>query len=89
MMNVLFIIVMLLPTILSGVFKFWPLFWVFVTFDIIFGIEEFLWDKKTGKTVSQHFWKRSLKEKVKAIAILISWMVMCGALAWHLGYKMF
>lgn len=88
-MEVLFILSMFIPTVMMGVFKIWPLFWVFVTFDVIFGLTEFLYVRNTGKTVSQHFWTYSKENKAKAIAILASMAIMWGALLYHLGYKLF
>ena len=45
------------------------------------------YSKTTGKTISKHFWEFSKKNKGKAIAILISILVMMVALVWHFGYK--
>jgi len=87
--EIIFIVAMVIPTVLMGVFKIWPLFWVFVIFDIIFGIVEVCYAKFTGKTVSQHFWEWSKKHKAKAIAILASMGIMWTFLILHLGSKLF
>jgi undecaprenyl pyrophosphate phosphatase UppP len=87
--EVLFIIAMFLPTVLMGILKMWPLFWVFCIFDICFGLTEWLYVSRTGRTVSQHFWEYAKKKKVKAMAILASMGIMWTALLLHLGYKMF
>ena len=88
-MEILFIIAMFIPTVLMAILKMWPLFWVFVIFDIIFGGVEIFYKVRTKRTVSQHFWEYSKKSKAKAIAILVSMAIMWSALIWHLGYKMF
>lgn len=89
MMEVLFILSMFIPTVLMAILKMWPLFWVFVIFDAIFGGVEIFYKAKTGKTVSQHFWEFSKKSKIKALIILGSMLLMWLALLYHLGYKMF
>ena len=88
-LEVLFILAMFSATIVMGIFKMWPLFIVFMTFDIIFGITEIVYQKTTGKTVSQHFWAYSEKYRTKAKIILVSMAAMWSALLVHLGYKMF
>lgn len=87
--EILFIGAMIIPTVLMGVFGFWPLFWVFVIFDVIFGLTEWHYVRTTGKTISQHFWMESLQHKTQAIIILIAMALMWIALIYHLGYKMF
>lgn len=86
--ELLFIVSMVIPTILMGVFRIWPLFWAFLAFDLVFGAMEIFYTVKTGQTISQHFWDFARQNKGKAIAILISMAVMWAALIYHLGYKM-
>jgi len=87
--EILFIVAMFIPTVLMAVFKIWPLFWVFLAFDIIFGIIELVYSRFKDKTVSQCFWEWSKKHKTKAIIILASMVAMWGFLIWHLAGKMF
>lgn len=87
--EILFILAMFLPTLLMGILKAWPLFWVFVIFDVCFGLTEWYYTARTDKTVSQHFWEYSRKHRGRAIAILVSMGLMWAALMYHLGYKMF
>lgn len=89
MFEVIFIIAMFLPTVLMAILKMWPLFWVFLIFDIIFGGVEIFYRVTTGHTVSQHFWEYSKKNKIKAIAILAAMAIMWTALIMHLASKMF
>ena len=84
MMDVMFVIVMLLPMILAGVFKMWTLFIVFTTFNVIFGITEVVSKKITGKTVSQNFWAFKTTHPVKALLICISMAIMWSCLILHL-----
>jgi MFS family permease len=86
--EIIFMLFMLAPTVLMGVFKVWPLFWVFMIFNVIFGIVEFTLNATKGYTVSQHFWAFSKKNKGKAIAILGSMAAMWAALIFHLAEKM-
>ena len=65
---------LLIPAVVYGQ---WLLFSVFLIFGIIFGGVEVYAKKKTGKTVSQHFWKFSEKNKIGA------WIILgCMMLAW-------
>ena len=84
-MTTIFIILMVLPMILAGVFGVWPLFWVFLVFNLIFGVIEIISKTKTGKTVSQTFWKFHVEHKIKALVILASMILMWAALIIHLG----
>ena len=86
--EIIFIAVMFLPMVIMGVFGMWPLFFVFLIFNLIFGLTEFIYVKKTGKSVSQHFWKFSQEHKIKAILILVSMALMWTALIWHLAIKL-
>jgi hypothetical protein len=85
MINILFIIAMVLPMILAGIFKMWALFFVFVVFNAIFGVTEVLLKKFTGKTVSQTFWDFKRDNPVKATIILVSMALMWTALILHLA----
>ena len=66
----------------------WWLFSVFMVFFVCFGLVEWLAVKKTGLSVSQHFWEFSKKNKVKAWIVLGSMLVAWLALLWHLAIKM-
>jgi len=83
MSEILFIILlaggMLIP---SAIFKQWWLFSVFIVFFVIFGLIEWLAVKKTGKTVSQHFW--ALEGKKGKIIIIVGMVVAWAALLIHL-----
>ena len=88
-MEILFIVSMFIPTILMGVLGMWPLFWVFLLFSVCFGLVELIYVRKTGRTVSQHFWEFSRNNRKKAFIILGAMALFWIALLWHLGYKMF
>jgi hypothetical protein len=87
--ELLFILAMFLPMLLMGILGMWPLFWVFLAFNIFFGLTEWFYTVKTGMTVSQHFWAYSKKHKWKAIAILVAMLGMWVALIAHLGVNLF
>lgn len=74
--------------LLPAMFKQWWLFTVCFVFFSIFGIIEFIADKKTGHTVSQHFWEFSKKNKKGAIIVLLGMLISWLALLWHLAAKM-
>jgi hypothetical protein len=76
---------MLVPSAVVGQ---WWLFSVFLVFFIIFGIIEGVAVWKSKKTVSQHFWEYSKKNKVGAILVLTGMSVAWIALIWHLACKM-
>ena len=73
----------------SALFGQWWLFSVFAVFGICFGFIEWLAVKRTGKTVSQHFWKFSESHKVKAIIILVGMLIAWLALLFHLSKGIF
>jgi len=76
--EILFTIAMLgLLLVPSAIFGQWWLFSAFLIFGVIFGLLEWIAIKKTGKSVSQHFWDFSLRNKTGAILILT-----CMAFAW-------
>lgn len=87
MKDILFVIIMLAPMVAAGAFKIWPLFWVLLIFNCIFGVIEVVSKKMTGKTVSQYFWEFSKQHKIKAIIMLVSMGLMWTALLIHLGGK--
>jgi hypothetical protein len=87
--EVIFIIVMLGGLLVpAALFGQWYLFAAFAIFGMIFGLLEWYAKKKSGKTVSQHFWAFSLLHPVKA------WVTIgCMLIAWlgllvHLASKM-
>lgn len=57
----------------------WWLFSVFLVFGVIFGIIEVIAVKKTGDTVSQHFWTLKREDKKKAL-VIIGGMIIAWAL---------
>jgi hypothetical protein len=87
--EILFITAILIPMIVMGILGMWPLFFVFLAFNIIFGITELLYVKYTGLTISQHFWNFAQKSRWKAIVVLASMIIMWIALILHLGLRMF
>ena len=89
MMDILFVLAMLAPMVVSAIFNLWPLFSVFLVFNIIFGGIEIASKRFTGSTVSQSFWKFSKGNKVKAWIMLGVMALMWGSLLVHLGSKLF
>lgn len=65
----------------------WWLFTVFLVFGIIFGVVEFIAVKKTGDTVSQHFWKLKRESPGKALIVtggmIIAWALLIIHFWWH------
>lgn len=87
--EVIFIILMLGGLMVpAALFGQWWLFSVFCIFGVIFGIVEVVAKNKTGKTVSQHFWEFSLKNKGGAWVILAGMLIAWLSLLWHLASKM-
>lgn len=86
--ELLFIISMALPMVVALGFGIWPLFFMFLAFNVIFGIAEVLYVKFTGKTISQHFWDFSKVNKIKAIVMLVVMGIMWAMLILHLASKM-
>ena len=86
--EILFIISMAAPMVVAGIFGIWPLFFMFLAFNIIFGIAEVLCVKFTGKTISQWFWSFSKVNKLKAIVMLVCMGIMWVMLIIHLASKM-
>ena len=66
-----------------AVFGQWRLFWVFMTFYICFGLQEWLSVAQTGKTISQHFWEFQALQPVKANIIIGFMITMWAALMNH------
>lgn len=72
----------------SAMYGQWYLFGAFAIYGVVFGGWELFAIKKTGKTVSQHFWEFSKNHPNKA------WLILAGmAIGWviliiHLGEKM-
>jgi len=87
--EVMFIIAMfsflLLPFLVT---KQW--WWVafMATVALVFGIFEAASKIKTGRTLSQRFWKYSESHKVGSIVCLASLVVGWGMLILHLAWKM-
>ena len=70
----------LVPTALL---KQWRLFWVFMTFFIIFGLEEWLSVAQTGNSISQHFWALKDANPIGAYSICGGMALGWAALIWH------
>ena len=77
---------MLVPSAIAGQ---WWLFTVFIVFFTCFGLVEWLAVKKSGKSVSQHFWKYSENHAIGAWLVLGGMLVAWLALLWHLGGRLF
>jgi hypothetical protein len=86
--EILFILSMAAPMVVALCFGVWPLFFMFLAFNVIFGIVEVLYVKFTGKTISQHFWTFSKANRLKAIVMLVCMGVMWASLIAHLASKM-
>ena len=72
----------------SAAYGQWWLFGAFALYGAVFGVWELVAIKKTGQTVSQHFWKFSEHNKGKAIIILAGMAVGWVILIIHLAEKM-
>ena len=83
---ILLVVGMLVPSALAGQ---WWLFSVFIVFFFCFGLIEWLAVKKTGKSVSQKFWKFSEEHRWGAIGVLAGMLIAWLALLWHLATKLF
>lgn len=78
--DILFIIALLLPPLVAGIFKLWFLLGTFVLFYVCFGVMELISKKKTGDTISQSVWKIG---KVKGLILSASMVIMWGFLVYH------
>jgi len=78
--EILFCIAMILPVIPMAIFKQWRLFWVFMTFYICFGLQEWLSVAQTGASISQHFWifdsSHPLQGRVIVTAMGVMWIAL-------------
>lgn len=66
----------------------WWLFSVFCVFFLCFGVVELVSVRKTGKSVSQHFWDLSKRDKEKAWLVLVFMFLAWLSLLLHLGIKL-
>lgn len=72
----------------AGIAKQWWLFGVFMVFFACFGLVEWLSIKLTDKSVSQHFWAYSGKNKTMGWIVLAGMLIGWLSLLWHLGAKL-
>jgi len=85
--ELIFIICIILPVIPMALFGQWRLFWVFMSFYICFGLQEWLSVVQTGKTISQHFWDFQALSPVKANIIIGFMITMWTSLIMHFKSK--
>ena len=82
--EIIFIIILALGFLVPPIiFAQWWLLGVFVAFFMCFGVIEVVSKKKSGKTVSQHFWALKDRNKVGAWIIAVSMLIAWLALLWH------
>jgi hypothetical protein len=81
--EIVFCIAILLPLIPMAIFKQWRLFWVFMTFYLCFGLQEWLSVAQTGQSISQHFWILDIQHPWQGWVIVGSMALMWGALIVH------
>lgn len=77
------IILFLSLLIPAALFGQWWLFIVFLVFGICFGLIEFISDKLSGMTVSQHFWALKKSNKKGALIITIFMVLAWAMLIFH------
>ena len=82
--EILFCLALLLPLIPIAIFKQWRLFWVFMTFYVAFGLQEWMSVAQTGLSISQHFWAFAQIHPLQAWIIIITMFTMWMALLVHL-----
>ncbi len=78
-----FAILILLPLIPMGLFGQWRLFFVFFSFYICFGLQEWLSIAQTGMSISQHFWAFNEVHPIQANVIIGFMITMWTSLMWH------
>ena len=89
MMEVIFIVLMLGGFMIpSMIFSMWWIFWVFLTFGIIFGSAEGICKAVTGMTVSQQFWHFSIINPHGAWIIIAGMFIAWMSLLVHLSSKL-
>lgn len=81
--EIIFCVAILLPIIPMAIFKQWRLFWVFMTFYICFGLQEWLSVTQTGHSISQHFWIFDTQHPMQGWIIIVAMIVMWSALIFH------
>lgn len=84
-----FIFAQIIPTILMWVFGFYPMAIAFTIWTILFLLQEWFWDTKTGKTISQHFWFTGKGKKIQAVLICASILIQFIFLVVHLLVPVF
>ena len=87
--ELLFILSQLIGTVLMWIFAFYPIAIAFTIWGILFILQEYLWDKKTDKTISQHFWTRGKVQKIGAVLICLAMAIQFGSLIVHLIVPVF
>lgn len=86
-----FIALLVAPVFIFNVPRIWAWMWVTVVAVVVaFEVISMLLTKRdTGKarTISQQFWAWALRNKGKAIAVLVCWTAAWALLVWHLSAK--
>jgi len=85
--EVVFCLLILLPIIPMILFKQFRLMWVFVTFYLCFGLQEWLSVIQTGHSISQLFWAFNSAHPIQGWIIVISMGMMWAALLVHFKSK--
>ena len=70
----------------AGGSYWWLWFWLSVI--LLVGAFEGVSVWRTGKTISQTFWRFSKANRTAAIAVLVAWTLGWLGLMWHLAVKM-
>jgi len=83
----IFMIVILAPLIPMALFGQWRLFFVFLSFYVCFGFQEWLSVKQTGMSISQHFWVFNDAHPIKANIIIGFMVAMWTGLILHFKKK--
>ncbi len=81
--EIAFCILLLLPLPFVAIAKQWRLFWVFVTFYVCFGIQEWMSVAQTGSSISQHFWILDTANPLQGWMVVGSMALMWAGLLIH------
>ena len=87
--ELLFILSQFCPTILMWVYGFKPIAISFTIWTFFILFQEWFWDTKTGKTMSQHYWSEGKRKKVGAVLIAVSMAIQFNFLVIHLIVPVF
>lgn len=69
--------------ILPAIFRQWRLFFVFLTFFVCFGLQEWLSIIQTGHSISQIFWAYDTKHPIYGWIMIIGFIIAWTALLIH------